>query len=74
MKKSELKALERALKLPEIQSHLRRKKAAWKDPNPSQEIIYQWVQHRLAQTLYSDLMKWSVSALLPCYKTRPFKS
>ena len=67
-KKIETKALKKALKIPEIQMHLRRKKAAWKNPNPSSEIIYRWVQQKLAENLYPELMKTPISILLKMQK------
>jgi hypothetical protein len=68
MQKKEIETLKTALKLPGMQSHLRRKKAAWKNPCPSRAIIYTWVQHRIADELHSQLMKTPLSILLNMQK------
>jgi hypothetical protein len=63
-----MEAIKEALKFPEIQIHLRRKKVAWKKSNLTEEVTYRWVQHWLAEKLHSELMKIPVSTLLRWYQ------
>lgn len=70
MKNHQRKALKEALKLPGMESHIRRLKASWKEPNPSQDIIYGWVKHEVAKRLYAAMLqKLCLSELMAMHQS-----
>lgn len=75
MKREELSALKKALKIPGMQTHINRKTAAWKviqrrDNNkfyasftPTKETLHTWVKGKVASILYSRLHQKSLEEL-----------
>jgi hypothetical protein len=64
MNRIEYKALKNALKLPGMQSHINRMKAAWKNRQPSPDTLYTWATHKVAKGLYTRLLHRPLSHLL----------
>jgi hypothetical protein len=79
MKREELSALKKALKIPGMQSHINRKAAAWgvihrkagftsrRKYKPSNEIVYEWAKGKIASILYSSLHQKSLEELYEMY-------
>jgi hypothetical protein len=60
--------IERGMKIPDMQSHINRLKASWRCPSPSDEVMEQWVRHRIVKILGMDLLqKRTLKELLDSY-------
>lgn len=62
MKRTEIKALNRALQRPDLQAHINRKTAYWK--NPTSEILYRWIMHWITNRISRELLEIPLSKLL----------
>jgi histidinol-phosphate/aromatic aminotransferase/cobyric acid decarboxylase-like protein len=60
--------IERGMKIPDMKSHINRLKASWRIPSPSDEVIEQWLRHRVVRLLAVDLLqKKTLKELLDLY-------
>jgi hypothetical protein len=60
--------IERGMKIPDMKSHINRLKASWRIPSPSDEVIEQWMRHRVVRILGVDLLqKKTLKELLDLY-------
>jgi hypothetical protein len=62
-------AVQKLLSQKDIQSHINRKKAAWKNPLPPPEVINTWVSHKLASQIYTLILRLPLKDLVKMHKS-----
>lgn len=60
---------QKLLSQKDMQSHINRKKAAWKNPLPPPEVINTWVSHKLASQIHTLIMRLPLKDLVKMHKS-----
>jgi hypothetical protein len=66
MKRKEITALNQALKIPDVQVHIKRKEVYWKVS--TKDILYRWVVHWVTDRIQRMLLNVPLSRLLQIHE------